>query len=240
MFLQLKFPSPMIINGPSHSEKTHLVRKIISEQVYEVPIKKVVWCYKIFQPWFCSEENIKFISGLPTTANEQIDLLILDELMNNLTSDITQMFTVESHHKNFSIILIMQNRFPHVRVARDISLNAHYITLFRNSRDQPQIACFGRQVFLDRCKFLWMLIKRQELTNINFYLWIASQRQMTNCDCDNLFFLIITVLIGFLFLKKNESNQTSCALVTCFIRCESTTKKRNTEERYQRTDKNIV
>ncbi|GIY42065.1 hypothetical protein CDAR_282641 [Caerostris darwini] len=169
MFLQLKFPSSMIINGPSQSGKTHLVRKIISEQVYEVPIKKVVWYYKIFQPWFCSEKNIKFISGLPT-ADEQFDLLILDDLMNNLTSDISQKFTVESHHKKFSIILITQNLFPRVRVARDISLNAHYIILFRNNRDQSQIACFGRQVFPDRSKFFMDAYKKATADKYQFLL----------------------------------------------------------------------
>ncbi|GFS43352.1 uncharacterized protein TNIN_163271 [Trichonephila inaurata madagascariensis] len=91
----------MIINEPSQSGKTHLARRIISEQVCELPIKKVVWCYKIFQPWFYTEKSIKFVSGLPS-ADEKLDLLILDDLVNNLSSEISQMFTVESHHKNFN------------------------------------------------------------------------------------------------------------------------------------------
>ncbi|GBM57721.1 hypothetical protein AVEN_222562-1 [Araneus ventricosus] len=106
----------------------------------------------MFQPWFHEEKNIKFIAGLPT-EDEKFQLLIIDDLMNSLTNDIAQMFTVGSHHKKFSIILITQNLFPRIRVARDISLNAHYIILFRNNRDQSQIACFGRQVFPDRSKF---------------------------------------------------------------------------------------
>lgn len=159
----------MIINGPSQSGKTHLVRKIISEQMYEIPIKKVVWCYKIFQPWFHEERNIKFIAGLPT-EDENFQLLILDDLMNNLTAEISQMFTVGSHHKNFSIILITQNLFPRIRVARDISLNAHYIILFRNNRDQSQIACFGRQVFPDRSKFFMDAYKKATAEKYQFLL----------------------------------------------------------------------
>ncbi|GFQ79689.1 hypothetical protein TNCT_382751 [Trichonephila clavata] len=46
--------------------------------------------------------------------------------------------------------------------------------------------------------------------------------------------------IGFLCQKKDESNQTTRALVTCFICCESSTKKCYIEERHQRTDKNTV
>ncbi|GFV28678.1 uncharacterized protein TNCV_3986281 [Trichonephila clavipes] len=149
----------MIINEPSQSGKTHLVRKLISEQVYEVPIKKSVWCYKIFRQWFHEEKNIKFIAGLPT-EDEKFQLLIIDDLMNSLTNDIAQMFTVGSHHNNFSIIFITQNLFPRIRVARDISLNVHYIILFRNNRDQSQIACFGRQVFPDRSKFFMDAYKK--------------------------------------------------------------------------------
>ncbi|GFV02182.1 uncharacterized protein TNCV_3516371 [Trichonephila clavipes] len=175
MFLRLKFPSSMIINGPSQSGKTHLARRIISEQVYELPIKKVLWCYKIFQPWFYTEKSIKFVSGLPR-ADEKFDLLILDDLMNNLTSEISQMFTVESHHKNFSVILITQNLFPRVKVARDISLNAHYIILFRNNRDQSQIACFGRQVFPDRSKFFMDAYKKATAEKIS----VLTSRLLSN------------------------------------------------------------
>ncbi|GFR23066.1 uncharacterized protein TNCT_86681 [Trichonephila clavata] len=169
MLLQLKFPSTMIINGPSQSGKTYLVRKLISEQVFAVPIKKVVWCYKMFQPWFHEEKNIKFIAGLPT-EDEKFDLLIIDDLMNSLTNDVAQIFTVGSHHKNFSVILITQNLFPRIRVARNINLNAHYIILFRNNRDQSQIACFGRQVFPNRSKFFMDAYKKATAEKYQFLL----------------------------------------------------------------------
>ncbi|GFY04087.1 uncharacterized protein TNCV_1198651 [Trichonephila clavipes] len=90
--------------------------------------------------------------------------------MNSLTNDIAQMFTVGSHHKNFSIILITQNLFPRIRVARDISLNVHYIILFRNNRDQPQIACFGRQVFPDRSKFFMGAYKKATAEKYQYLL----------------------------------------------------------------------
>ncbi|GBO33912.1 hypothetical protein AVEN_75464-1 [Araneus ventricosus] len=80
------------------------------------------------------------------------------------------MFTVGSYHKNFSIILITQNLFPRIRVARDISLNAHYIILFRNNRDQSQIACFGRQVFPDRSKFFMDAYKKATAEKYQFLL----------------------------------------------------------------------
>ncbi|GFV27344.1 uncharacterized protein TNCV_3795391 [Trichonephila clavipes] len=91
---------------------------------------------------------------LPSEAEEEnCDLIVLDDMMNDVTSEISQMFTMGSHHKKYSIILITQNLFPRVKSMRDISLNAHYIILFRNNRDVSQAACFGRQAFPGRGKF---------------------------------------------------------------------------------------
>ncbi|GFX84894.1 uncharacterized protein TNCV_4997261 [Trichonephila clavipes] len=92
--------------------------------------------------------------GLPSEAEEEnCDLIVLDDMMNDVTSEISQMFTMGSHHKKYSIILITQNLFPRVKSMRDISLNAHYIILFRNNRDVSQTACFGRQAFPGRGNF---------------------------------------------------------------------------------------
>ncbi|GFY23504.1 uncharacterized protein TNCV_3941961 [Trichonephila clavipes] len=90
----------------------------------------------------------------PSEAEEEnCDLIVLDDMMNDVTSEISQMFTMGSHHKKYSIILITQNLFPRVKSMRDISLNAHYIILFRNNRDVSQAACFGRQAFPGHGKF---------------------------------------------------------------------------------------
>ncbi|GFV94484.1 integrase catalytic domain-containing protein [Trichonephila clavipes] len=98
--------------------------------------------------------EVKITRGLPSEAEEEnCDLIVLDDMMNDVTSEISQMFTMGSHHKKYSIILITQNLFPRVKSMRDISLNAHYIILFRNNRDVSQAACFGRQAFPGRGKF---------------------------------------------------------------------------------------
>ncbi|GFV56651.1 uncharacterized protein TNCV_4283141 [Trichonephila clavipes] len=152
--IKVHHPSNLIISWPSQSGKTSLVQKLISEQVYEVPMKNVVWCYKNWQKWFLNEENFKFVSGLPSEAEkENNDLIVLDDTMSVVTSEISQMFTMGSHHKKNSIVLITQNLFPRVKSMRDISLNAHYIILFRSNRDVSQDACFGGQAFSGRSKF---------------------------------------------------------------------------------------
>ncbi|GFU87491.1 uncharacterized protein TNCV_2446251 [Trichonephila clavipes] len=100
--IKLHHPSNLIISGPSQSGKTSLVQKLISEQVYEVPMKNIAWCFKYPQKWFLNEKNFKFVSGLPSEAEEEnCDLIILDDMMNDVISEISQMFTMGSHHKKY-------------------------------------------------------------------------------------------------------------------------------------------
>ncbi|GFV61777.1 hypothetical protein TNCV_189341 [Trichonephila clavipes] len=47
--------------------------------------------------------------GLPSEAEENCDLIVLHDMMNDVTSEISQMFTMGSHHKKYSIILITQS-----------------------------------------------------------------------------------------------------------------------------------
>lgn len=150
--LKFHHPSSLIVSGPSQSGKTELVKEIIKKQAYNFTMKKVIWCYSIWQPWFLQERNIEFKQGLPD-ENENADLIVIDDQMNSITNAVADMFTAGSHHKNFSIILITQNLFPRIRQFRDISLNAHYLILFRNNRDLSQASCFARQAFPGKGKY---------------------------------------------------------------------------------------
>jgi hypothetical protein len=51
-----------------------------------------------------------------------------------------------SHHRNISVILITQNLFHQANYCRDISLNAKYLVLLKNVRDNQQFMCLARQV----------------------------------------------------------------------------------------------
>ena len=59
---------------------------------------------------------------------------------------ISDLLTKGSHHRNLSMIYIVQNRFHQGRETRNISLNAHYIVLFKSPRDKQQISVLARQI----------------------------------------------------------------------------------------------
>jgi hypothetical protein len=77
------------------------------------------------------------------------NLIVLDDLMAQSSKDkrIADLFTKGSHHRNLSIIYIVQNIFFHQgKEMRNISLNAHYIVLFKSPRDKQQISMLARQI----------------------------------------------------------------------------------------------
>ena len=59
---------------------------------------------------------------------------------------IVEWFTRKAHHRNTSVIYITQNLFERAKQYRTISLNAHYLVLFKNPRDKSQVSNLSRQL----------------------------------------------------------------------------------------------
>jgi len=62
-------------------------------------------------------------------------LLIVDDLMQETDQSVANLFTKGSHHRDVSIMFLAQNLFSKNKFARTMSLNAHYMVLFKNTRD---------------------------------------------------------------------------------------------------------
>jgi hypothetical protein len=75
-------------------------------------------------------------------------LIVLDDLIAQSSKDkrIADLFTKGSHHRNLSIMYIVQNIFHQCKEMRNISHNAHYIVLFKSPRDKQQISMLARQI----------------------------------------------------------------------------------------------
>ena len=75
-------------------------------------------------------------------------LIILDDLLNEVYSkEVCHLFTKGSHHRNINVILITENLFHQAKCCKDISLNAKYIVLLKNTRDKNQFKHLVRQVY---------------------------------------------------------------------------------------------
>ena len=74
--------------------------------------------------------------------------MVIDDQMADAGNDkrIVNLFTRGSHHHNLSVIYIVQNLFHQGKGSRSISLNSHYLVLFKNPRDKLQILTLAKQM----------------------------------------------------------------------------------------------
>jgi len=73
--------------------------------------------------------------------------------MSETSQLVAKMFTKISHHRNVSVVYLTQNVYDKNKYARTISLNAHYLVLFKNPRDASQFATLSRQMYPNTSKF---------------------------------------------------------------------------------------
>ena len=104
-------------------------------------------------------DEIEFVEGIlefEIIDPRQNNLVIIDDLMREASENTTvlDVFTKGSHHRNTSIIILTQNLFNKGKHSRTISLNSHYIVLFKNPRDASQISHLARQMYPKNSKFL--------------------------------------------------------------------------------------
>lgn len=164
---QFSAPFSMIIAGPSRSGKSTFIVNLIKNINYLVggdqKIDQVIWCYK--------NENsvptelrynpiVSFHKNVPSDLDEiqPNTLLVFDDLMlSAFSQEITEIFTILSHHNNISVILVMHNLFHQSKFTRNITLNAQYIVYFKNPRDLSSINFLTRQLCPSNSKNLQRL-----------------------------------------------------------------------------------
>lgn len=129
----------------------NLLKKM--DNIIDKTIDKVIWCHSENNaiPQNIIDGRITYHKGIPNNFNNpqnQTVLIILDDLMMEVNNArICELFTKGSHHRNLSVILITQNIFHQGVYCRDISLNAKYMVIFKNPRDQTQFRFLARQIF---------------------------------------------------------------------------------------------
>ena len=79
---------------------------------------------------------------------EQRNILILDHQMGVASSSksVSNLFTKGSHHRNLTVIYLVQNVYNQYKSQRTISLNSYYIVVFRNGRDASQFRTMAYQI----------------------------------------------------------------------------------------------
>lgn len=202
-----KHPFTCLIAGPTQSGKTYFTRGLLENLdtlISPVP-EKIVWCYGVYQEGFKTfPSNVELREGLG--ALEELDgrqrtLIVIDDLMNDAgnTQEVADLFTKGSHHKNLSVIMIVQNLFHQSKIMRTISLNAHYMIVFKNPRDASQIGCLGRQLFPGKVNFLIDAYRQATLRPHGYLLLDLTQ---STPDSRRVLSDILPDEDGFLYMPK--------------------------------------
>ena len=78
----------------------------------------------------------------------QPSILVLDDLMEELcnSKELSTLFTREMHHKNTTVLFLLQNLYKQGKSMRDVALNCQLLILFKSPRDTEQIKVLGRQL----------------------------------------------------------------------------------------------
>ena len=161
MPIPLIHPSSIIIAGPSKSGKTVFVRRLLAEKMLSPMPSRIVIVFSEWQPEYNRVQNMypktEFIKGpmapelYESFSPKEANLLVLDDQMSSeahgKTDQLEKYFVQGSHHKNLSVIFILQNLFQKGRGIRTSSLNSNYLVLYKNPRDKGQVATLGRQMY---------------------------------------------------------------------------------------------
>lgn len=172
--------SRVLLIGHSGSGKTHLIINILKHhaELFESPIKGVVWVAGV-QAMPSIFLNIPIrkiqvnddIEEIVSSKEISDHIVILDDLQFQADRLINDIFCKYSRHLKYHVFVMQQTMFGNTRFSRSISLNANYLIIFRNRRDQRQINILASQLLPSNTKFILDAYKKA--TNFHYgYLFI--------------------------------------------------------------------
>ena len=92
---------------------------------------------------------------LSTIEADENSLVVLEYQMSEAAKleATSNLFIKGSHHRNITVVYIVQNAFAKGKVHRTISLNSFYMVLFIIPRDEGQMRSLAQHVFPTKVKF---------------------------------------------------------------------------------------
>ena len=157
---RLKHPFTGIVAGPTACGKSTWVKHLITYQkdMIDPAPEHVIWFYGEWQPLYDTLSGmVEFREGLAdlnTLNTKERTLVIIDDLMTETDKSVSNLFTKGSHHRNLSVLHLVQNIFDKNKYTRTISLNAHYLVIFKNPRDASQITHLAKQMYPGHVRYL--------------------------------------------------------------------------------------
>ena len=156
--------------------------------------ERIVWCYSQWQPAYTemlvSLPHIEFVKGIPAALKQDSyfdvnkrNLIVFDDQMIDSSKDkrTVNVFIRRSHHRNLRLIYIVQNLFHQGKGSRSISLNSHYLVLFKNPRDKLQILTLAKQIYPGQTELF--LHQYEEAVKRPFGYLLIDLKTITQDNC---------------------------------------------------------
>jgi len=186
-----KHPTTIQVSGPSRCGKTRLVLGILEKQVIQPFPTRIIWVYGEWQKDYEKAKAlypyIEFVNGWKDDLYDQIkpnerNLLIVDDQMDEAGSSktLTKLFTKGSHHRNLTILYLLQNMYNSGSSQRTVSLNSHYNIVFRNSRDASQFRTLAHQMHPGNAK--WLIQAFDDATSQPYGYLVLDHHPESNKD----------------------------------------------------------
>ena len=186
MDTRFQHPFTAVLAGPTGSGKTEFIKRFLQHihDLVNPNIQEIIFCYGEWQESYQTMKsfplNLTFVEGLPDSDSLQPGvrkLIIIDDLMAETDERVTRLFTKGSHHKNISVIHILQNLFSKNKEQRCINLNSHYMILFKNPRDSSSIVNLAKQMYPNNVRVMQDAYK--EATSQPFSYLLVDLKQNT-------------------------------------------------------------
>ena len=157
-----KHPFTAVLAGLTMSGKSTWLKQLLENAMTMIssPPARIIWLHKRWQPFYTELQQtvpaVEFMDGIPPTLKEEAfldtrfpTLIIIDDLMKNAATDddVCDLFTEGAHHRNLSVICLLQNIFYKAKGTRTMSLNCQYLVVFKTPRDVHQFSILARQMY---------------------------------------------------------------------------------------------
>ena len=170
---KIHLPKNILLVGGTQCGKSYFLKRMIEENdaLFTPRYQHVIYCYGAWQSMYEELQNelgsrIDFRQDIPTkdeiieisqTIKGPILMCIDDKMSTALVdgkkgSEVLELVCVTAHHYNVSCVIILQNLF-HNKLVREISLNTHFLILFKNQRNHSQIRVLASQIMPDNRDF---------------------------------------------------------------------------------------
>ena len=122
---------------------------------------------------------------------EQRNILVLDDQIGVASSStsVADLFTKGSHHRNLTVIYLVQNVYNQGKSQRTISLNSHYSVVFRNGRVASQFRTMAYQICPNNSKWLINSFTNAPANLMDTWFWTTTPQHLNTRQSSPIYYL---------------------------------------------------